>query len=140
MSPIFRTQNNGVKNATVKQWRTVKHLSPVQVWANIITRLKSYPGTSDNTPVNTLRVDNHKTNITSQMKIKSDVRHNLLRRGTSRILTQRSGHPFTLVRIFHGDLPIPVITRNDQDHRDMVQKHFILVHPDSSYQPQKRHQ
>ena len=44
--PTLWTQKNGVKNATVTQWRTGKHLCPVQVWADIVTRLDSYPGSS----------------------------------------------------------------------------------------------
>ena len=56
MSPTFRMQKNGVKNATVTQWQTGKHLFPVQVWADIVTRLNLYPGSSDNTPMNTVWV------------------------------------------------------------------------------------
>ena len=41
MSPTFRMQKNGVKNATVTQWRTGKHLFPVQFWVDIATRLDS---------------------------------------------------------------------------------------------------
>ena len=36
LSPTFRTQKNGVKNATVTQWRTNKNLCPVRIWAGII--------------------------------------------------------------------------------------------------------
>ena len=71
ISTKFRTQKSGIKNATVTQWRTGKHLCLVQVWADIVTRLESYLGPSDDTPVNTVWVENHKTTITSQMKIKS---------------------------------------------------------------------
>ena len=44
VSPIFRTHDNGVKNATVTHWWRGKHLFPVQVWDDIVTRLDSYPG------------------------------------------------------------------------------------------------
>ena len=64
-------QKNGVKNATVTQWRMGKHLCPMQVWADIVTILNLYPGKSDNNPVNTVWVENHKTTITPQMKTKS---------------------------------------------------------------------
>ena len=70
VSPTFRTQKNGVKNATVTHWRMGKHLFRVQVWADIFTRLDFYPGLSDNTPVNTVWLENHKTAITSQMTTK----------------------------------------------------------------------
>ena len=33
VSQTFRTQKNGVKNATVKQWRTTTTLCPVRTWA-----------------------------------------------------------------------------------------------------------
>ena len=33
VSPEFCTQKNGVKNATVTQWRTTKTLCPVRIWA-----------------------------------------------------------------------------------------------------------
>ena len=36
VSPEFRTQKNGVKNATVTQWRTATTLYPVHIWAEII--------------------------------------------------------------------------------------------------------
>ena len=48
----------------------------VQVLANIITRLELYPGTSDDTPVNIVWLENNKTTITSQTTIK------LMRSGT----------------------------------------------------------
>ena len=44
VSPKFREQKNGVKNATVNQWRTGKHLGMVQVWADIIKIIESYLG------------------------------------------------------------------------------------------------
>ena len=53
-SPPFHTQKNGVKNATVKQWRTTTTLYPVRIWAEIIIQLDSYSGTKRDTPVNTV--------------------------------------------------------------------------------------
>ena len=69
--PTFRTQNNGFKNARVTQWRTWKHLFPVQLWADIVTILDLYPGSLDDTPVNTVWMEKHKTTITSQITTKS---------------------------------------------------------------------
>ena len=54
ISPTFMTYNNGVKNATVTQWWTDKHLFPVQIWDGIVSILDSYPGTLDDTPVKKL--------------------------------------------------------------------------------------
>ena len=76
VSLTFRTHKMGVKNATVTQWRTCKHLCPVRIWTNIIPILKSYPGTSDKSPIDTLWVENFRTSTTSQMIIK------ILRSGT----------------------------------------------------------
>ena len=39
VSPIFRTQRNGVKNATLTQWHTNTNLFPVLIWAETIIRL-----------------------------------------------------------------------------------------------------
>ena len=68
VSPTFHTQKNGVKNATVTQWRTTTTLCPVNIWTEIIIRLNSYLGTTSVTPVNTVWLERHKTTITSQMK------------------------------------------------------------------------
>ena len=65
VSLLFRTQKNGVKNSTVNQWRTWKHLCIVQLWVYIVTRMDLYPGSSDDTPVNTVWVENHRTTLTS---------------------------------------------------------------------------
>ena len=35
-SPTFGAYKNGVKNATLSQWRTVEFLCPLQIWAGII--------------------------------------------------------------------------------------------------------
>ena len=71
VSPTFRTQKNGVKNATVTQWGTTTTLFPVHIWVEIIIRLDSYLGTTSVTPVNTVWVERHKTSITSQMTTNS---------------------------------------------------------------------
>ena len=70
MSPTFQTDKNSFKNATVTQWYTGKHICLVRIWADIITILELYPGTSYGTPVKTVWLENHKTTITSQMTIK----------------------------------------------------------------------
>ena len=71
VSPTFRTQKNGVKNATVKQWRTIKNLFLVCIWAEIIIILDSYPVTTCDTPVNIVWVEHHKTAMTSEITTKS---------------------------------------------------------------------
>ena len=60
VSLIFLTQKNGVKNATVTQWRTTTTLCPVGIWAEIIIQLGSYPGTMCDTPVNMVWVEHKK--------------------------------------------------------------------------------
>ena len=60
VSLIFLTQKNGVKNAIVTQWRTTTTLCPVDIWAEIIIQLDSYPGTTRDTPVNMVWVENKK--------------------------------------------------------------------------------
>ena len=43
---------------------------PVEVSDDIVTRLESYPGSSDDTPDKKMWVEKHKITITTQMKIK----------------------------------------------------------------------
>ena len=85
VSLTFRTHKNEVNNSTVTQWWTGKYLCPVQVWADIATRLETYLGSSDDTSMNTAWVENHKTNITSQMT------HISLRSGTLYFREERLG-------------------------------------------------
>ena len=85
ISSTVRTQKNGVKNATVTQWRTTTTLCPVNIWAEITIRLDSYSGTTSVTPVNTVWVEHHKTTITSQMTTNS------LRAGTLSFGEERLG-------------------------------------------------
>ena len=81
----------------------------------------------------------NKNNFSNDNKI-AEVRHNILWRGTYRILTQIIENPITPVIICHGDLPSQSIPRNDHVHSEMVQKWLPLVHPDSVQLSQKRHQ
>ena len=85
VSPTFHTQKNGVKNATVTQWRTTTTFCPMRIWAEIIIRLDSYSGTTRDKPVNTVWVERHKTTITSQMTTNS------LRAGTLSFDEERLG-------------------------------------------------
>ena len=105
VSPIFRTQKNGVKNSTVTQWRTTTTLCPVYIWAEIIIRMDSYSGTTRDTPVNTVWVERHKTTINSQMTT------NPLRGSTFYFVEEtlgfsqkKGGHPLHTVRVGHGTL------------------------------------
>ena len=85
VSLIFHTQKNGVKTATVTQWRTTTTLCPVRIWAEIIIRLDSYSGTARDTPVNTVWVERQKMTITSQITTNS------LRAGTLSFGEERLG-------------------------------------------------
>ena len=60
VSLIFLTHKKGVKNATVTQWRTTTTLCLVGIWAEIVIQLDSYPGTTRDTPVNMVWVENKK--------------------------------------------------------------------------------
>ena len=104
-SPTFRTQKNGVKNATVTQCRTTTTLCPVHIWAEIIIRLDSYLGIKRDTPVNTVWVESQKNDdhLTNDNKF-TKVRHTFLWRRETGILTQRGGHPLHTVRVRHGTL------------------------------------
>ena len=62
----------------------------------------------------------------------NEVSHNLLQRGTSRVLSQRSGHPLTPIRFCRGNLTIKIIPGNNYDHLAMVQKYLPQIHMDSS--------
>ena len=57
----------------------------MQVWLDIITRLDLYPGSSDDTPVNTVWEEKHKTTITYQLTTRS------LRSGTLSFEEERLG-------------------------------------------------
>ena len=85
--PTLRTQKNDVKNSKVTQWWIGKHLCPVQIWSNITTSLESYPGTSDEPPINTVWGGNSRTSITSQITTKT------LRSGTLSFGEERLGFP-----------------------------------------------
>ena len=73
----------------------------------MVTRLEYYLCSSDNTPVSTVWVENpqDKYNVPNDNQI-TKVRHTLLWRGMSWVLSQRSGHPLTTIRFFHGTIPI----------------------------------
>ena len=62
----FETQKNERKFDTITQWRTDHPvLCPVKQWAAIITRISSYPGSSDDTPVSAVWRHNTIEHITS---------------------------------------------------------------------------
>ena len=52
------------------KWKTNTNLCTVQIWAEIIIRLESYPVTSYESPMNTVWVEHHKTTITSKIATK----------------------------------------------------------------------
>ena len=87
-------------------WWTGKNLCLIQVWTDIVKRMNLYPGSSDDTPVNTVWVENHKTTITPQTRTIS------LRLGTLsfgeenyQVLSQIIGHPLNLIRVCHENIP-----------------------------------
>ena len=71
VSPTFQKHTNGIINATVNQWRTVKHLFSVLIWGDLITILESYPDKLEESPVNVVWFNIYITTITCRMKIKT---------------------------------------------------------------------
>ena len=70
--------------------------------------MELYSNESDDTPANTVCVDNYKATITPHMKNQDTViRGTLFWRGLDCFLTKKRGQPLPLVGIYHGDLPIP---------------------------------
>ena len=55
VSITFRFQKNKRKMITVSQPRSGKSICPVIIWAKIILRIMSYKGSTDKSPVNTVR-------------------------------------------------------------------------------------
>ena len=56
VSITFKRQKNDRKTDTVTQWRTAdKLLCPVKIWASLVTRIPSYKGTNENSPVSPLQ-------------------------------------------------------------------------------------
>jgi hypothetical protein len=67
VSITFETQKNERKFDTITQWRTSHNvLCPVKQWAAIVTRISSYEGTNNSTPVSTVLRHNTLDNITAK--------------------------------------------------------------------------
>jgi len=67
VSITFETQKNDRKFDTITQWRTPHNtLCPVKQWAAIVTRISSYAGTNNSTPVSTVLRHNLLDNITAK--------------------------------------------------------------------------
>ena len=56
VSITFEFQKNKKKNITVSQPRSGKDICPVLIWAEIVQRVLSYKGTTENTPVNAIQI------------------------------------------------------------------------------------
>ena len=69
--PTSHMQKNCFKNAILTRCQTGKHFYPVKIWSNIIIKLESYLKTSEDSPVNTVWLDNCSSMITSKIKIKA---------------------------------------------------------------------
>jgi hypothetical protein len=64
----FERQKNDRKSDTVTQWRMSDPIMcPVKLWASIITRILSYKGTNQNSPVSLAQHRNNTISITSEM-------------------------------------------------------------------------
>ncbi len=70
VSVTFEQQKNERKLDTVTQWKTADPvLCPVKIWASIITRIFSYDGTNQNSPVSLVLHRKKLISITSDMII-----------------------------------------------------------------------
>ena len=77
---------NDRKSDTVTQWKTPDPvLCPVKIWASIVTRILSYKGTNQNSPVSLVLHRKKLISITSDMII------NLLRDGVVGIRKTKLG-------------------------------------------------
>ena len=65
VSITFVFQKNGEKEATITQHQSNNKLCPVAAWAAIITRIRSYPNTTDSSPVNSYMAKKKVKQITS---------------------------------------------------------------------------
>jgi hypothetical protein len=64
VSILFEYQKRDERNETVTQHRTGDPLlCPMRMWATILQRVRSYPGTMDDTKVNTFHFEGKTTNI-----------------------------------------------------------------------------
>ena len=68
VSITFERQKNERKYETVTQWRTSDPIMcPVKLWASIISRILSFKGTNQNSPVSLAQHNNKTISITSEM-------------------------------------------------------------------------
>ena len=59
VSITFENQKNGEKMETVTQHRTDIDMCPVKFWAATVHRIRQYPGATDRTTVDTVRINNN---------------------------------------------------------------------------------
>jgi hypothetical protein len=70
VSITFESQKNDEKNETVTQQRSNDDiLCPVKSWASTIQRIRSYPSSTRNTPINIIQINNKTYNISSKDNI-----------------------------------------------------------------------
>jgi hypothetical protein len=66
VSITFELQKNDRKNDTITQWATSHEiLCPVKQWAALVTRIRAYTNTNDDTPVSTIRQHNRLEHVTA---------------------------------------------------------------------------
>ena len=109
--PKFRTHKKGFKHFNVTQWQAEKLPCLLIILDGITVRLELYPDTPDNTPFNTVWIDNSITEITSCMAIKKLISVVLSFGGVegSQCLRQGQRETLSLIRVCHKTLPEPII-------------------------------
>ena len=86
VSITFESQKNDEKNETVTQERSGDDtMCPVISWATTIQRIRSYPTSTSNSPINIIKIQNRLYNITSKDNI------NFLRRSVASMDTTKLG-------------------------------------------------
>jgi hypothetical protein len=83
---IFRTQKSGVKDEPAVRGKAPKNhpLCPVHIWAKIVDRVWSYKGSTDETPINTILV-NDEPRLIKASTVRTTIRRAVLTLGEANL-------------------------------------------------------
>eukprot|EP00979_Chaetoceros_neogracilis_P014856 scaffold4950_cov161-Chaetoceros_neogracile.AAC.2 len=115
---IFRTQKSGVKDEPAVRGKAPKNhsLCPVHIWAKIVDRVWSYKGSTDETPINTILV-NDEPRLIKASTVRLTIRRAVLTLGEANLGIKASKIPLTnqyrkythpLSPTHNGPLPLAV--------------------------------
>lgn len=73
---VFPNQKNGEKNEAIIRYKSNSRAGedPVTIWGSIISRIRSYDGTTSSTPINTVCID-QKLHYIKATQIKQRIQH-----------------------------------------------------------------